>query len=47
MGQRNPREGKLGKEANPNGVGPLEEKLIFYIMKEGKPFVFILEIIIS
>ena len=29
---------KLGIEANPRGVGPLEEKLITYIMKEGKPF---------
>ena len=47
MGQRNSRGGKLGKEANPSEVGPLKEKLIFYIMKEGKPFGFRLDILFS
>ena len=47
MRHRNPRGGNLGKEENPSGVGPLEEKLIFYIMKEGKSFGFILDIILS
>ena len=47
MGQRKSRGRKLGKEANPSGVGPLEEKHIFCIIKEGKPFGFRLDILFS